>query len=40
MSWNRWLAVGVFATGLGVVSQSARAEDPTPKKDDAAAAPV
>lgn len=40
MSWKRWLAAGVFATGLGVGSQAARAEDPAPKKDDAAATPA
>lgn len=40
MRWKRRLAVGVLAAGLGVGSYAARAEDPAPKKDDAAAAPT
>ncbi len=40
MSWKRRLAVGVLATGLGVGSHAARAEDPAPQKADAAAAPA
>jgi len=40
MSWKRWLVAGVFVAGVGAESQAARAEDPTPKTDDAAAAPA
>ena len=40
MSWKRWLAVGVFAAGFGAGAPAARAEDPAPGKDDAAAAPA
>jgi len=39
MSGKRWLAVGVLAAGFGVSTHSARAEDATPKKEDAPAAP-
>ena len=39
MSWKRRFAVGVIAAGLGVGSQTARAEDPAPAKPDAAAEP-
>jgi hypothetical protein len=37
MSWKRWLTVGVFVAGIGAGSYPARAEEPAPKKDDAAA---
>jgi hypothetical protein len=40
MSWKRRLAAGVFVAGIGVGSQATRAQDPTPPKDDAAAAPT
>jgi hypothetical protein len=36
MSWKRWLTVGVLVAGIGARSQPVRAEDPAPKKDDAA----
>jgi hypothetical protein len=40
MSWKRWVAVGLFVAGLGGESPTARAEEPEPKKDEAAAAPA
>jgi hypothetical protein len=40
MSWKRWVEVGVFVVGLGSGLPTARAEDPAPKKADAAAAPA
>jgi hypothetical protein len=40
MSWKRWLTVGVFVAGLGAMPRPILAEDPAPKKDEAAAAPA
>ncbi len=40
MSWKRWLAGVVLVAGIGAGSQPARAEDPPPKTDDAAAVPA
>lgn len=40
MNWKRRLAIGALAAGLCGVSHPARAQDPAPTKDDAAAAPA
>jgi len=40
MSWKRWAAVAVLVSGFGTGSEAVRAEDPAPKKDEAAAAPA
>ncbi len=40
MSWKRRLAIGALAAGLCGGWHAARAEDPAPKQDDAAAKPV